>query len=226
MAKKTKRQLFIHRGFEIRDDKQRAAAEAMARKGWYDDDEIVVDPAFATRLRQGIERLRKSADVPPELLYKIAIRARLAPARDEFNKKGRLIEKTLAAAQVLCRAIEALGAPPNVYWANHGDVLLLRKVIGELPNLRRLRDDLDALTAQFDKRKHGIGRPRDYEKPVFQNLMVSLLPDRLQKSGRRMDKEFAELYEMVSGRKQNPESYRRIRRAITAHVRNDRPRFC
>jgi hypothetical protein len=49
-----------------------------------------------------------------------------------------------------------------------------------------------------------------------------LLPDRLQRSGRRMDKEFAELYEMVSGKKQNPESYRRTRRAITAHAHKDR----
>jgi hypothetical protein len=224
MAKKRKRQLLIYRGFEVKGDTQRAEAEAIARNGWHDDDDIVVDPAFASRLRATVERLRKCADVPTELLYKLVVRARIAPARHEFNRKGRMIKKTLAAARALCSAMEALGDPPNVYWADHCDVSLFRKVIRELPNLLRLRDDLDALTAQFGNTKRGIGRPRDHGKPAFQSLMVSLLPDRLQRSGRRMDKEFAELYGMVSGRKQNPESYRRTRRAITAAAHKDRPR--
>jgi hypothetical protein len=215
MAKKTSRQLLISRGFDIKDDTQRAEAEAMAREGWNDDDEIVVDPAFEMRLRERIERLRISADVPPALLYKTVVRARIAPARLEFMKKGRLIAGALVAALALCNAMEALGDPPNVYWAHFDDVSLFRKVIGELPSLIRLRDDLEPLAAQFKNFKHSTGRPRDYEKTVFQRFMVSLLPDRLQKSGRRFDREFSELYEMVTGRKQTPESYRRTRKATT-----------
>ncbi len=97
----------------------------------------------------------------------------------------------------------------NVYWSDHRDVTLFRKVIDDLPNRRRLRDDLRALAAHFGNFKHRPGRPRDYEKATFQRLMVSLLPDRVQQSGRRMGKEFAAFYEMVSGREQNPESYNR-----------------
>jgi len=216
MAKKTRRQLQISRGIDIKDDTQRAEAEAMAREGWDDDDEIVVDPAFAKRLRERIERLRISTDLPPVLLYKNVVRARLAPARLEFTKKGRLVTRALGAARALCNAMEALGDPPNVHWAHFDDVSLFRKVIDELPSLIRLRNDLEQLAAQFRNRTHSTGgRPRDYEKPGFQRLMVSLLPDRLRKSGRRFDREFSELYEMVTGRKQTPESYRRTRRATT-----------
>lgn len=221
MAKKIKRQQFTQRGFEINDDAQRAKAEAIARQGWCDDEDIVVDPAFASRLRASIERLRKRANVPPTLLYKIVIRARLAPARDEFNKKAPGIRKALAAARALCSAMEALGAPPNVYWRDHHDVKLFRKAIGELPNLHRLRSEFDALNAQTRKFKGKPGRPRDYEKPEFQRIMVSLLPDRIQRSGRRMDKEFAELYEIVSGRREDPESYRRTRRAKGAFAQEN-----
>jgi len=216
MAKKTKCQLLISRGFDIKDDKQRTAAEATARKGWHDDDDIDVDPAFATRLRERIERLRVSADVPPALIYKTVVRARIVPARKEFLKKGRMIARASAAARALCNAMEALGDPPNVYWAHFNDVSLFRKVIGELPSLIRLRDDLEQLAAQFRNRTHSTGRPRDHEKAEFQRIMVSLLSDQVRKSGRRFDKEFSELYEMVSGRKQTPESYRRTRRATTA----------
>ncbi|MGO9450788.1 MAG: hypothetical protein ACLQDV_07025 [Candidatus Binataceae bacterium] len=218
MNKNTKRQQLIHIGFEIHDDAQRAKAEARARKCWSDDNDIVVDRAFETQLRTAIERLRKRVDVPSELLYKNVIRARIVHARDEFNKKRPAMEKALVAAQALCSTMEALGAPPNVYWSDHRDVTLFRKVIDDLPNLQRLRDDLRALAAQFGKFKRRPGRPRDYEKATFQLLMVSLLPDRVQQSGRRMDKEFAELYEMVSGRKQNPESYNRIRRATATRA--------
>jgi len=225
MAKQIKRQEFIHRGFEINDDAQRAEAEAMAREGWSDDDDIVVDPMFATRLRASIERLRKRANVPPELIYKNVIRARIVHARDEFNRKRPKIERTLKAARALCGAMEALGAAPNVYWGHHEDVTLFLKVISELPNLHRLRDDLYALSAQVGNFKVRTGRPRDYEKPEFQRIMVSLLPDSLQKSGRRMDKEFAQLYELVSGRKQEPESYNRTRRARSAFAHEDPSHF-
>jgi hypothetical protein len=213
MAKKMKRQQFTQRGFEITSDAQREKAEAIALQGWCDDKDIVVAPAFATSLRTRIDRLRKCVGIPPELSYKVVVRARLAPARDEFVKKGPKVKKALAVARALCSAIEALGAAPNVYWRDHHDVTLLLKVISELPNLRRLRDELDSLDAQAREFKGKPGRPRDHEKPEFQRIMVSLLPDRLRKSGRRMDKEFAELYEMVSGRKEDPESYRRTRRA-------------
>jgi hypothetical protein len=47
VAKKPR--LSIHKGLEILDDAQRAEAEAMAKKGWPDDDDIVVDPEFDTR---------------------------------------------------------------------------------------------------------------------------------------------------------------------------------
>ena len=67
MAKKRKRQQFIHRGFEINDDAQRARAEAAAGKGWSDDDEIVVDPAFATILRARIKRLHECVGIPVHL---------------------------------------------------------------------------------------------------------------------------------------------------------------
>lgn len=215
MAKKTTRQQLISRGFEIKDDAQRAAAEAAARRGWSDDDEIAVDAAFAKQLRERIERLRKSADIPPNLVYKTVVRARIQPSRTEFKKKGPLIARALGAARALCNAMEALGAPPDVYWAHFADVSLFRKVIGELPSLIQLRDSLDALAKEFRNPRRSTGRPRDYEKPEFQRLMVSFLPDRLQKSRRRFDREFAELYEMVSGRKQTAESYRRTRRGIT-----------
>jgi hypothetical protein len=134
-------------------------------------------------------------------------------ARHDFNSKRAKIEKALKAARALCRALEALGAPPNVHWAHHHDVTLFRKVISKLPDVHRLLDELEALTAEVGNFKERTGRPRDYEKPEFQRIMVSLLPDRLQRSGRRFDKEFAELYQLVSGREQEPESYNRTRRA-------------
>lgn len=213
MAKKTKRHLLINRGFQIKDDLQRVEAEAIALEGWNDDHELVVDPVFATRLREHVEKLKTSAGIPPALLYKSVLRARIAPARLKFTKKGPHIARALVAAQALCKALEAISDPPNVYWAHFDDVLLFRKVICELPNLVRLRDDLEDLARLFKNFKRSKGRARDYEKPTFQRLMVSLLPDQARNSGRRFDREFAELYEMVTGRKQIPESYRRTRRA-------------
>lgn len=218
MVKKIKRRQFTQSGFEINDDEQRAKAEAIAKKGWCDDKDIVVDKDFSARLRAKIERLRERAKVPPNLLYKTTIRARVAHARDEFSKRGPRFIKALAAARTLCKAMEDLGAAPNVYWRDHNDVELFRKVIGELPTLRRLRDEIEELIAQAGNFKGKAGRPRDYEKPEFQRMMVSLLPDDLQRNRRRMDKEFADLYEMVSGKKENPGSYRRTRRARSAYA--------
>jgi hypothetical protein len=225
MAKKMKRQEFTQRGFEIFNDAQRATAEAQAKEGWSDDKDIVVDPAFAASLRARIERLREFVGIPPELSYKNVLRIRLLYARNEFTKKGPRIKKALAAARALCSAIEDLGAAPNVYWSDHHDVTLFLKVIGELPNLHRLCDELDALTAKTRNFKGKPGRPRDFEKAVYQRTMIMLLPDRMQRSGRRMDKEFTELYKLVSGRKQEAESYNRTRRATGAYAHNDLSRY-
>jgi hypothetical protein len=107
MAKKIKRRVFTQSGFEIKDDEQRAKAEAIAKKGWCDDKNIVVDKDFSARLRAKIERLRKS-NVPPKLIYKTVIRFRIAPARVEFNRKRPKIERALKAARSMCNAIEAL----------------------------------------------------------------------------------------------------------------------
>lgn len=217
MAKRRKPPIFLFAGLDFGNDAQRASAEKDAAKGWEDDEAIVVEAAFGKKLRAAIYDLHRAAGVPINLCYKISVRCRIAHAGEEFSRKGSIAKKALKEAKALCRALESLGSPPNVYWRDSPCVAGSLKVSSRLPDLRCLRDHLALLCEQFTGDKRTRGRPRDTEKAEFQRIMVSLLPDSLRKKGQRMDKQFAALYELVSGRKQNPESYRYTRRRFSEY---------
>jgi hypothetical protein len=199
MAGRRKSSFFLHAGLDFSNDAQRASAEKEASKGWPDDKDIVVDAAFRKTLRAAVDGLHTTTGVPINLCYKISVRCRIAHAVEEFSRKGPIAKKALKQAKALCRTLDSLGLPPNVYWRENRRVADFLRVTAHLPVLRRCRDDLAVLCEGFTEGTRSRGRPRDTEKAEFQRLMVSLLPDRLQKKRRRMDQQFAALYELVSG---------------------------